>query len=206
MGKWARLVAGQIECPVSKKLLSTKAPTSSQQFPAARTHSCSTCGTGQAKLANTEKSSFSRLLSGLVIVTPMQFYALLSTLSYQVSLSSAAVAAKIAENNMPYLPTELLSKIFNLCLPEFPEVTEDGELMLPSSLEAPMLLTGVCRRWGEVAVGYAQFVPYINQILSLWINIGFHADKPELMLTDSLSASGANHVHKGRGTSGAAHP
>ncbi|KAG1837746.1 hypothetical protein C8R48DRAFT_585410, partial [Suillus tomentosus] len=46
------------------------------------------------------------------------------------------------------LPTEVLSQIFHHCLPDhcFPESNR------PSALEAPVLLTGVCRRWREVAV------------------------------------------------------
>ncbi|KAG1738611.1 uncharacterized protein EDB91DRAFT_1054428, partial [Suillus paluster] len=43
-------------------------------------------------------------------------------------------------------PTEVLSQNFNYCLPE------DSPLF-PSRLEAPMLLTAVCRRWTEAAVG-----------------------------------------------------
>ncbi|KAG1858736.1 hypothetical protein DFJ58DRAFT_701778 [Suillus subalutaceus] len=45
------------------------------------------------------------------------------------------------------LPTELLSQIFNLCLPE------TKLLLRPSTIRAPMLLTGICQRWREVAVG-----------------------------------------------------
>ncbi|KAG1816484.1 uncharacterized protein BJ212DRAFT_193016 [Suillus subaureus] len=45
------------------------------------------------------------------------------------------------------LPTEILSQIFNHCLPE------TKLLLPPSALKAPMLLTGICRRWREVAVG-----------------------------------------------------
>lgn len=45
------------------------------------------------------------------------------------------------------LPTEVLSQIFNHCL------TETKMLLFPSTLKAPMLLTGICRRWREVAVG-----------------------------------------------------
>lgn len=44
------------------------------------------------------------------------------------------------------LPTEVLSQIFNHCLPE------TKLLLPPSSIRAPMLLTGICRRWREVAV------------------------------------------------------
>ncbi|KAG0704597.1 hypothetical protein DFH29DRAFT_365883 [Suillus ampliporus] len=47
------------------------------------------------------------------------------------------------------LPTEVLSQIFDHCLP----VPEDSRLSSSSRLEAPMLLTEVCRRWREVAVG-----------------------------------------------------
>ncbi|KIK34812.1 hypothetical protein CY34DRAFT_812654 [Suillus luteus UH-Slu-Lm8-n1] len=45
------------------------------------------------------------------------------------------------------LSTEVLSQIFNHCLPE------TKMLLFPSALKAPMLLTGICRRWREVAVG-----------------------------------------------------
>ncbi|KAG1837743.1 hypothetical protein C8R48DRAFT_577243, partial [Suillus tomentosus] len=46
-------------------------------------------------------------------------------------------------------PTEILSQIFNHCLPDY------IYLLSPSSLpvQAPILLTRVCRRWREVAVG-----------------------------------------------------
>ncbi|KAG0704622.1 hypothetical protein DFH29DRAFT_827672 [Suillus ampliporus] len=47
------------------------------------------------------------------------------------------------------LPTEVLSQIFDHCLP----VAEDSPLLSPSRLEAPMLLNEICRRWREVAVG-----------------------------------------------------
>ncbi|KAG2132897.1 uncharacterized protein EDB93DRAFT_890285 [Suillus bovinus] len=54
------------------------------------------------------------------------------------------------------LPTEILSQIFHYCLPKYNH---------SSALEAPMLLTRVCRRWREVAI----------DIPSLWcsISIGF---------------------------------
>ncbi|KAG1837737.1 hypothetical protein C8R48DRAFT_581809, partial [Suillus tomentosus] len=45
------------------------------------------------------------------------------------------------------LPTEVLSHIFSYCLPE------TRLLLSPSTLKAPMLLTRICRRWREVAVG-----------------------------------------------------
>ncbi|KAG2035629.1 hypothetical protein BDR03DRAFT_983478 [Suillus americanus] len=44
------------------------------------------------------------------------------------------------------LPTEILSEIFLYCLPEDEHVTYASRL-------APMLLTRICRRWREVAVG-----------------------------------------------------
>ncbi|KAG1740690.1 hypothetical protein EDB19DRAFT_767553 [Suillus lakei] len=47
------------------------------------------------------------------------------------------------------LPTEVLSHIFRHCLPE---IREFNQLKKPSVLEAPILLTTVCRRWREVAV------------------------------------------------------
>jgi len=45
------------------------------------------------------------------------------------------------------LPTEILTQIFNYCLPE------TKLLLPPSTLKAPMVLTRICRRWREVAVG-----------------------------------------------------
>ncbi|KAG1747955.1 uncharacterized protein EDB91DRAFT_51716 [Suillus paluster] len=47
------------------------------------------------------------------------------------------------------LPTEVLSQIFHHCLPTIPAF---NEIQLPSQLEAPVMLTAVCRRWREVAV------------------------------------------------------
>ncbi|KAG1738490.1 hypothetical protein EDB19DRAFT_893702 [Suillus lakei] len=47
------------------------------------------------------------------------------------------------------LPTEVLSHIFHRCLPE---IREFNQWKKPSVLEAPILLTTVCRRWREVAV------------------------------------------------------
>lgn len=44
------------------------------------------------------------------------------------------------------LPTEILSEIFLYCLPE-------DEHLMYASRRAPMLLTRICRRWREVAVG-----------------------------------------------------
>ncbi|KAG2156176.1 hypothetical protein DEU56DRAFT_876064 [Suillus clintonianus] len=44
------------------------------------------------------------------------------------------------------LPTEILSQIFHLCLPE-------DKYLSPSSKQAPMLLTTICRPWREVVVG-----------------------------------------------------
>ncbi|KAG0704593.1 hypothetical protein DFH29DRAFT_801673, partial [Suillus ampliporus] len=48
------------------------------------------------------------------------------------------------------LRTEVLSQIFYHCLPEF------GEISPPSQLEAPTLLTRICRRWMDV-VGMPSF-------------------------------------------------
>ncbi|KAG2098214.1 uncharacterized protein F5147DRAFT_816040 [Suillus discolor] len=52
------------------------------------------------------------------------------------------------------LPTEVLSQVFHHCLPDhcFPESNR------PSALEAPVLLTGICRRWREVAAEHTQFM------------------------------------------------
>lgn len=44
------------------------------------------------------------------------------------------------------LPTEILSQIFHYSLPEH-------EYLSPALKQAPMLLTSICRRWREVAVG-----------------------------------------------------
>ncbi|KAG1886174.1 hypothetical protein F4604DRAFT_65171 [Suillus subluteus] len=44
------------------------------------------------------------------------------------------------------LPTEILSEIFLYCLPE-------DEDLVYASKQAPMLLTKICRRWREIAVG-----------------------------------------------------
>ncbi|KAG1747974.1 uncharacterized protein EDB91DRAFT_52462 [Suillus paluster] len=44
------------------------------------------------------------------------------------------------------LPTEVLSQVFDQCIPNV-------DCLYPSRLEAPMLLTEICRRWREVAVG-----------------------------------------------------
>ncbi|KAG1886140.1 hypothetical protein F4604DRAFT_1951531 [Suillus subluteus] len=44
------------------------------------------------------------------------------------------------------LPTEILSEIFLYCLPE-------DEHLVHASKQAPVLLTKICRRWREVAVG-----------------------------------------------------
>ncbi|KAG1829381.1 hypothetical protein DFJ58DRAFT_737374 [Suillus subalutaceus] len=72
-------------------------------------------------------------------------------------------------NSAPYLPTEVLCKIFHICLPEFPDLTEYGDLMVPSQLEAPILLTGVCRRWREITVGTP----------SLWCKLSLQAYSEE---------------------------
>ncbi|KAG1868306.1 hypothetical protein DFJ58DRAFT_99336 [Suillus subalutaceus] len=45
-----------------------------------------------------------------------------------------------------HLPTEILSEIFLYCLPE-------DEHLVHASRQAPILLTKICRRWREVAVG-----------------------------------------------------
>ncbi|KAG2057470.1 hypothetical protein BDR06DRAFT_1005105 [Suillus hirtellus] len=45
-----------------------------------------------------------------------------------------------------YLPTEVLSQVFVHCLPE-------DKYLSPVSKLAPVLLTRICRRWREVAVG-----------------------------------------------------
>ncbi|KAG2070938.1 hypothetical protein BDR04DRAFT_1099171 [Suillus decipiens] len=46
-----------------------------------------------------------------------------------------------------HLPTEILSEIFLYCLPE-------EEHLSPASRLAPILLTRVCRRWRQVALGF----------------------------------------------------
>ncbi|KAG2345960.1 hypothetical protein BDR05DRAFT_929858 [Suillus weaverae] len=49
------------------------------------------------------------------------------------------------ESSLWRLPTEVLSQIFHLCLPE-------NEYLTPSPNLAPMLLTRICRPWRNVAV------------------------------------------------------
>ncbi|KAG2141882.1 hypothetical protein DEU56DRAFT_940342 [Suillus clintonianus] len=61
------------------------------------------------------------------------------------------------------LPTEILSHIFYLCLPDVPRLSM---LQPPSPLTAPMLLTGICQQWREVAVG----VPGLWRMLSVTVN------------------------------------
>ncbi|KAG1886112.1 hypothetical protein F4604DRAFT_62910 [Suillus subluteus] len=58
------------------------------------------------------------------------------------------------------LPTEILSQIFLYCLPE------DEECLSPIRRQAPLLLTGICRRWREVAV----------DLPSLWCTLQLTAD------------------------------
>ncbi|KAG1738479.1 hypothetical protein EDB19DRAFT_1713706 [Suillus lakei] len=59
--------------------------------------------------------------------------------------------AKIVKSNKSHrspilcLPTEILSQIFLYCLP-------DDEYLLPSTRLAPVQLSGVCRRWRDIAV------------------------------------------------------
>ncbi|KAG1738507.1 hypothetical protein EDB19DRAFT_1852366 [Suillus lakei] len=60
------------------------------------------------------------------------------------------------------LPTEILSHIFHLCLPDVPGF---NTLKPPSQLTAPMLLTRICRRWREVAIG----VPSLWRRLSVTV-------------------------------------
>ncbi|KAG1738500.1 hypothetical protein EDB19DRAFT_894235 [Suillus lakei] len=62
------------------------------------------------------------------------------------------------------LPTEVLSHIFRHCLPE---IREFNRLKKPSVLEAPILLTTVCRRWREVAV----------TMPSLWCRLAVSVDR-----------------------------
>ncbi|KAG2057409.1 hypothetical protein BDR06DRAFT_1005049 [Suillus hirtellus] len=73
------------------------------------------------------------------------------------------------------LPTEVLSQIFHHCLPDhcFPESNR------PSALEAPVLLTGVCRRWREVAVNTP----------SLWCNVSVGFDNLRYYYLEELQAS-----------------
>ncbi|KAG2141958.1 hypothetical protein DEU56DRAFT_855474 [Suillus clintonianus] len=63
------------------------------------------------------------------------------------------------------LPAELLSDIFMYTLPPFDEV------LAPSKLRSPMLLTRLCRRWREVAVDMPR----------LWcsLSIGYMSDNQE---------------------------
>ncbi|KAG1725994.1 uncharacterized protein EDB91DRAFT_77805 [Suillus paluster] len=65
------------------------------------------------------------------------------------------------------LPTEVLSQIFGHCLPG-----ENNSALSPSRREAPMLLTGVCRRWREVAV----------DVPSLWCRLHLKVHKIDRQL------------------------
>ncbi|KAG1875775.1 hypothetical protein F4604DRAFT_1903713 [Suillus subluteus] len=96
------------------------------------------------------------------------------------------------------LPTEILSQIFYHCLPQIPE---PHQFQAPSKLTAPMLLTRICRRWREVAVGMPNLwcvlsvevddrnwqQPYINQISSLSVEF-FHRNTHELNMFRELLA------------------
>lgn len=55
-------------------------------------------------------------------------------------------SSRKGSTTISHLPTEILSEIFLYCLPE-------DEHLWPASSLAPMLLTTICRRWREVAVG-----------------------------------------------------
>ncbi|KAG1755558.1 hypothetical protein EDB19DRAFT_1661924 [Suillus lakei] len=63
------------------------------------------------------------------------------------------------------LPTEVLSQIFHHCVPEI--LSESDKFKTSSVLEAPMLLTAVCRRWREVAVAMP----------SLWCRLAVSVDR-----------------------------
>ncbi|KAG2057413.1 hypothetical protein BDR06DRAFT_951581 [Suillus hirtellus] len=62
------------------------------------------------------------------------------------------------------LPTEVLSQIFNHCLSE-------TRLFARSTFRAPMLLTRICRRWREVAVGTP----------GLWCRLYVEADDKDML-------------------------
>jgi hypothetical protein len=64
------------------------------------------------------------------------------------------------------VPPEILSLIFVHCLPE-------TEHLLPSSKSAPMLLTRICRRWREVAIGMS----------SLWCRVIVDIDNDDWQRT-----------------------
>ncbi|KAG1816177.1 hypothetical protein EV424DRAFT_1073731 [Suillus variegatus] len=65
------------------------------------------------------------------------------------------------------LPTEILSQIFNHCLPE--NIFFLSPLNLP--VKAPILLTRICRRWREVAVGTP----------GLWCRLYVEADDKKML-------------------------
>ncbi|KAG2089435.1 uncharacterized protein F5147DRAFT_841120 [Suillus discolor] len=65
------------------------------------------------------------------------------------------------------LPTEILSQIFNHCLPE--NIFFLSPLSLP--VKAPILLTRICRRWKEVAVGTP----------GLWCRLYVEADDKDML-------------------------
>ncbi|KAG2107296.1 uncharacterized protein F5147DRAFT_214011 [Suillus discolor] len=65
-------------------------------------------------------------------------------------------------------PPEILSQIFYHCLPE-------SDHQLPSELQAPLLLTGVCRRWRAVAVD----TPSIWSRLSVKVDLSHRQWEPQ---------------------------
>ncbi|KAG1727809.1 hypothetical protein EDB19DRAFT_1748873 [Suillus lakei] len=78
----------------------------------------------------------------------------------QTKITQSMILHKGVVSALWRLPTEVLSQIFYHCLPEF------GHLSPPSGLKAPMLLTGICRRWREVAVNMS----------SLWCGLFVRVD------------------------------
>ncbi|KAG2070915.1 hypothetical protein BDR04DRAFT_1118035 [Suillus decipiens] len=60
------------------------------------------------------------------------------------------------------LPTEILSEVFLYCLPQC-------EYLFPASGLAPILLTTICRRWRQVAVGFPR----------LWCNLQLNIKKDD---------------------------
>ncbi|KAG2048831.1 hypothetical protein BDR06DRAFT_975675 [Suillus hirtellus] len=62
-----------------------------------------------------------------------------------------------------HLPTEILSEVFLYCLPQ-------DEYLCPTPQAAPLLLTTICRRWREVAVG----------LPSLWCRLQMTAEHDNL--------------------------
>ncbi|KAG2133639.1 uncharacterized protein EDB93DRAFT_1331395 [Suillus bovinus] len=120
--------------------------------------------TSHSKSPNTDQSTMEKDVSDIIAKRHQQLDTVLLEISGVESVMYGAMKAhqKLVEkkdritqsislhkglvSGLRRLPTEILSEIFHHCLPESCD-------QLPSGLQAPLLLTEVCRRWREVAIG-----------------------------------------------------